>query len=137
MTRNWYKQKTSCSETKDSAVPVAFDESDGMVIVVDAMDIYKVPRESLAEGQTKEEQQHQHRTSVQIFVNSGDSSSSDDFEKLGKSKEGDDDDETFVQVGSPEQNTVTKYIEHSSSLRSLKSSATVKSNIVKFGGGKK
>ena len=41
-------------EEKDSSssggVTVAFDESDGTVIVVEAMDIYRVPRNKVAGG---------------------------------------------------------------------------------------
>ena len=38
------------ASSSSRGVPVAFDESDGTVIVVEAMDIYRVPRNKVEGG---------------------------------------------------------------------------------------
>jgi hypothetical protein len=46
---SWYRRKSFLT-SGDEVVPVGFDDKDDTVIVMDEMDIYKVPKKSLPDG---------------------------------------------------------------------------------------
>ncbi len=110
-TKSWYEHRKSDKQSSKTT-PVAFDDTDGTVIVVDTMDIYKVPMDDVSkttpEGTSDEYDKCDNESST--------SSSSSGVDK------------TRVRSAS----TSVKYVDQSASLVSLRSTSAVSSAVARF-----
>ncbi len=134
---------TKCGSSSSVPVPVAFDESDGTVIVVDRMDIYKVPRESIstmeAAATAPEERVAQETDDPKGEVAKEAGSSSDEFDRCEVSSSSSLEEgtvegkkEKFLRGRSASATATNRYVDQSASLLSLRSTAAVSGAIARF-----